>query len=153
MLAKPTFDSVAWVPWSWNPDEARAAGTLAMQWVLGKAVAARSKPVLRVHSNAHTWRHPTSRYAPYARYATVVTDRGRNGTGPTLVPTTRSMRLVADGMASAYHHALVVEEHPALPLDGWADELRAINLRTGQPAPDHRPSELVAQVRTLTASL
>ena len=124
-----------------------------MDWALEQAAAAGASPVLRVHSHAHDWTHPTSTYARYAQVATVVTDRGRGAKGPTLVPDAHSVGLVAGGMRCADGFVLAVEEHPALPLAGWAAELSAVNLRTGEPSEDHRNPELVERVRGLAASL
>jgi hypothetical protein len=124
-----------------------------MEWALEQADAVGAKPVLRVHSHAHDWTHSSSTYARYANVATVVTDRGRGAKGPTLVPAAHSMNLVAAGMSCADGFALVIEEHPALPLGAWAAELGALDLRTGQPTDDHRIPELVEWVRGLASSL
>ncbi|MCU1616482.1 MAG: hypothetical protein JWO98_4022 [Frankiales bacterium] len=101
-----------------------------MDWAFEQAAAAGASPVLRVHSHTHDWTHPTSTYARYALVATVVTDPGRRAKGPTLVPDAHSVGLVAGGMPCADGFALAVEEHPALPLAGWAAEQSAVNRRT-----------------------
>jgi hypothetical protein len=153
MYDKPNFTAVAWIPWSWDPENARATHPLAMTWALQQAAATRTKPILRVHSHAHDWTRSNT-YGPYAKVATIVTDRGRgSGHGPTLVPAGHSMKLVAGGMSCARSHALVVEEHPALPLSAWAAELGAINLRTGEVTTDHRNPEQAERVRSMTSSL
>lgn len=153
MYGKLEFTSVAWVPWSWDPDEARQAHQLSMTWALEQAAELRAKPVLRVHSHAHDWTRDSTTHGPFAKVAAVVTDRDRGAKGPTLVPFGHSMMLVAGGMACADGFSLVVEEHPALPLAAWAAELGAVNLRTGSVDPDPRDPEHAEQVRSMMSSL
>ena len=153
MVRTPSFTHVGWVPWSPNREKPGRVHELAMDWALTRASESRTKPVLRVHSHAHDWTHPSSAYSRFAKAGTVVTDRGRGAKGTTLVPSAYSMKLVAGGMSNADGHALVVEEHPALPLEAWAAHLGAVNLRTGEVVPDTRSPELVERVSMLASSL
>ena len=145
--------AVAWVPWSWDPDESRAGHPLADAWALAQAAGTGIEPVLRVQSHAHDWTHQSQPHASYANIARIVTDRGRSASGTTLVPDAYTMKLVAGGMSCADGHALVVEEHPALPLAAWAAELGAVNLRTGTMDDDPRDPEQAERVRALCSSL
>jgi hypothetical protein len=153
MVFTPSFTHVAWVPWAPNCEKPGLAHELAIDWVLTRAAESRTKPVLRVHSHAHDWTHPSSAYSRFAKAGTVVTDRGHGAQGPTLVPSAYSMKLIAGAMSSADGHALVLEEHPALPVEAWAGNLGAVNLRTGQVTPDTSSPGLVERVSTLASSL
>ena len=134
----------AWVPYddpgrSWD-----VAVELAIAWVEERALEEGRRPRLvtpekRVQLSGP---EPLVRFAK--RYESV-TPRGRGGSGrsvPVLAyaPTYSSFELaarIADGSS------LCVVEWPSDPMLGWAVQMEALDLTTGQVTPDNRSPELI----------
>jgi len=145
--------SVAWAPWvdfhaldsgttsgSDERDWLERRDKLASAWVFARSNADGRGLVLRVPSHADDYRR--GRFSALACRAEVITNRGRHvsGGGATLVPDGYP-REIAGCMDCADGTGIVVTEHPAWPLEGWAMALGALNLRTLKATVDRRTDE------------
>ena len=113
---------------------------LAIAWVADRAQADRRTVVLRLASHAHEGKR--SAFRAIAERGEVVTNRGKRSAagGATLVPHAYPDTL-AGAMDCASGTGIVVTEHPAWPVRGWAMALGALNLRTLKPTVDERTDE------------
>lgn len=142
-----TFLAVAWVPWNdGNPQWLDQREPLAAQWASQRCSIEQRKGVLRVQAYADDWKAGHGVISGFARKATIVTNRSGSASGPTLVPDAREPRLVAGGMQCAIGASLVVVENPYFPLEGWAMQLGAIDLTSGEPSQDTRTTEQVEEI-------
>ena len=148
------LQAVAWAPFTYDDlDWVRRRDTIAVAWAMTRARSEGAKTVLRVPTNADHWKREAGALGAFAKASTVVTNRGKShGWGVTLVPWGYA-REVGDGMACARGSSLVVTEHPALLLEGWAMALGAIDLRTGEVTADTRTDEQRADLDHLVDSL
>lgn len=75
----------------------------------------------------------------FVRCACTVTDEPPAGLGSTFAPDV-SAQMLARAMRTADHHALAVTE-TAFPVEGWAMEVHAVDIRTGETTVDTRTDE------------
>ena len=132
----------AWGPFTGDRDWMLVREARAVAWALNRCRVEGKGGVLRVpcHSAQHT-SGANEAVRRFAAVATVVTDeRGTWGMGPTYVPWGQA-RQIGDGMATAKGSSLVVTEHPAMPLVGWAMQMRALDISTGAVTEDTRSPE------------
>lgn len=127
---------------------------LAAAWARERAAADGVGLVLRVPSHADDFRHPSSRLAGFAGDAAVLTNKGGRSQKPATVLVHEGYaEEIRRGMDDADGSSIVVTEHPAFPLKGWAMTLGALDLRTMRPTPDTRTAEQIALLDDLVGSL
>jgi hypothetical protein len=133
---------VAWGPCTSDRDWMMAREARAVAWVLNRCRLEGRGGVLRVPGHAsHYTSGGNEAVRRFADAATIVTDRGSaRGLGPTYVPWAYAPQ-IADAMILATGSSLVVTEHPAMPLLGWAMQLRAVDLSTGVVTVDTRSDQ------------
>lgn len=139
---EPTcFRAVAWCPWSWGDKVwAQRQQSVGVQWITARCRDEGREGVLRVPQLGH-WEREDGPLGSFARSATVVSNRGgARAWGPTLVPHGYA-REIGDAMVLAEGSSLIVTEHPAMPLEGWAMALGALDLRSGEVTADTRTPE------------
>jgi hypothetical protein len=125
---------------------------LATAWVLARGEADRCGLVLRVPSHADVYRR--GQFRALAGRSEVITNRGRQLSrgGAILVPCGYP-REIAGGMDCADGTGIVVTEHLAWPLEGWAMALGALNLRTLKATADQRTDEQREDLEDLVGML
>lgn len=142
----------AWEAWEVERDWLRRRDEVACRWVLERARAEGTRPVLRVTSHAHHYRDADNPFSGVALVGAVVTHSSGHADGPTLVPWANA-RSAADGMLGARKSSILLHEGPSLPLIGWAMHLGALNLRTLCPEPDTRSPEQVQLIEAAVDQL
>lgn len=139
---KDLLYSAAWVP---DDDPERSwddAADLAVDWVLREADRLSAAPLL-VTPTKHQWTAGASSIRWLARNYAATTPRAKPpgpGVGPVLVyvPDYDTFHVAAQYARGA---SLAVVESISHPLRGWAMEVKALNLLTGDTTPDSRSDE------------
>ncbi|MEU0075071.1 hypothetical protein ABZ027_36890 [Streptomyces sp. NPDC006332] len=146
-------------PAAWVPDQASEAADpdqaaqLAVDWVLKEAQRLQTEPLL-ITASKDVW---TLGLAPITWFASnypATTPRARNprgGRGPVLayLPNYKLMYMAAN---CAQGSSLVAVEHRMDPLNGWAMEVGARNLLTGETTPDTRTESVHAGLEFIHAN-
>ena len=131
----------AWVPEN-DPRSWDDAAKPAVEWVLQEAERQKRKPLL-VTATQHQWDAGTRSITWFAQKFAATTPRSKQLSsfhGPVLafVPDYETMNLAAH---YAKGSSLAVVESDPHPLVGWAMEVKALNLLTGEVTPDPRTED------------
>jgi hypothetical protein len=108
-----------------------------MRWLLQHAAGDRL--VLCVASHARYYLSQRGLQGEFARTASTVTVESGSALGSTFSPNV-TPELLARAMHAADGHAIAVTE-TTFPLEGWAMELRAVDVSTGEASVDTRTDE------------
>lgn len=139
--------AAAWVPDDDPQRDWEDAASLAVDWIISEGRKQRATPLL-VTPTQSQWNAGVESITRFARRYPATTPRSRRvakSGGPVLayVPDYESLYL-----ASTYARgsSLAVVETIQFPLIGWAMELGALNLLTGEPTPDVRSDHQRAEL-------
>jgi hypothetical protein len=129
------FSAAAWAPFA--ADDAhwlRHRDAAAMRWLVKRAAGDRLVLYADSHPN-HYLDQPDFR-GQFARAASIVTPRSGSGHGATFAPDVTA-KMLGSAMLAADGHAIAATE-ASFPLEGWAMEVHALDLRTGEVTTDTR---------------
>jgi hypothetical protein len=142
------------VPWcDGDRDWLLRRDQLAGAWLIGQAQTDGSPIVVQTTTDARGVRNSDGVDGQLARSgASVATYRSSAGSGATYV-SLADIKLLATAMRTARGHAIAVTETPALPVQGWAMAVGAVNLSTGQVTEDTRTEEQRSMLKLFVGQL
>lgn len=142
MVHRGVTYEAAWVPSDLSARDTATGLKLATDWLLAGAKAMGRRPMLVVPNKPVTRGGPPIIVQLASRYQTTTekTASMEHTEGPVMsyVPTWKGLEVAVRYAQGA---GLVVVEHPTWPMRGWAIDVGATDLSTGETVPDERSDE------------